>query len=201
MTWMQSTMADTGFAVASRAHDPAPATDVTTVRWEAVRQDGPTLAGVEGQSLCGPICLAIGLGPYGAAWLDGLRRSSWFLHLTRTPADLAAGGKDAGCMLASRLLVSAGLLPDAPMMAVAIDSNGSSADHAAGLALVHALRQNRDGNGTRRTVVATLEHGRPDLARRLAGAGAFVVEGAPGVPASHLHHFPLRAATSPRPGG
>lgn len=201
MIGMQSTTAVTGFTVGPRAHVPAPARHVTTAGWVAVRQGDPMPAGADVRFLCGPACLAVGLGPNGATWLDDLRRSSWFQRLARTPAVLStAGVKETGRVPAARLALSAGLLPDAPMVAMAIDRNGSSVEHAAGLALVRALRRHRDRNRTRRTVVVTLGHGRADLADRFADAGAFVVEGAPGVPASHLHHFPLRAAIFPAAG-
>ncbi len=38
------------------------------------------------------------------------------------------------------------------------------------------------------------------MAAALAAEGAFVIEGNAGIPAWHLHHFPLRAAIPPRAG-
>ena len=74
----------------------------------------------------------------------------------------------------------------------------------AALGLVAGLRRRRAAAGCRTAVVATVESGAQQeidaFVPALLDQGAFVIKAGPGIPADHLHHFPLRAAIAPRQG-
>ncbi len=174
------------------------------VGWLALRPEriapGSDPAGV----IPGIACLAFGVGRHGAAWLDRLSRSQWHRGLAPTAQDLTtAGGRAAGSFPLSAVSDTRAAcpadLPLAPMATVAVGRFAAHAEQAATVELVGRLRQRRPDGRIRMTVLATVERG-AGIAASLAAEGAFVVEGAPGVPAQHLHHFPLRAAIPPRAG-
>ena len=178
-----------------------PAMDTRVAAWLSVRPDYGWADAPGDKPISGVASVAFGVGQHGMAWLLDLSRSAWFDGLAPTLQDLAySGGRASGHLSDPDGTAVTDAWPNAPMASLAVSGQAAGAEHHMALQLVRSLRRRTNRQGTRMTVVATVAHGPASLAARLAAYGAFVIEGAPGVPAEHLHHFPLRAAVTPPAG-
>jgi hypothetical protein len=161
--------------------------------------------------------LIFGFGAAGVAWLANLSGSHWFAGLAPRAEDLAFSGgvsrgewampaavgapRDLGS--ATQAFFTSAPLPKASFASVAIPHGLGADEQAVAVGLVAALRERTDPEGRKMTVVATIETKDEMFTRRLLNLGAFVVRGAPGadsVSNERLHHYPSRAAITPRQG-
>jgi len=171
------------------------------------------------EPLLSVMCLVFGIGVSGSEWVARLAHSKWFVGLETRPEDLTvAGGKAIGrwCLPdsyagslhgiagAALAFFKRGLIPNAPLATVAVMPYAVQGDFAAALGLVAALRERRCERGCRTAVVVTVEGNASPallaLVRGLRDLGAFVVRPGMAAGGDHLHHFPLRAAMTPRGG-
>jgi hypothetical protein len=171
------------------------------------------------EPVLGLACLVFGIGVCGSEWVARLAHSGWFAGLEPQPEDLTAvDGETTGCWClptscaetghdvagAALAFFEHGSIPNVPLTTVAVTPDAEQGDFAAALGLVAALRERRCGRGCRTAVVVTVEGSSSPallaLVRGLRDLGAFVVRPGMAAGGDHLHHFPLRAAVTPRGG-
>lgn len=193
-------------------------TSPLSITWLAVRAEYVHPRGDNQPVLNGVQCLLFGIGTHGAAWLDRLGRSAWFVGLEPQPDDLnnrentrgqwvmpSSGGvaDDGNFATEVEAFLANTQLPQAWCAAIAVPSQIGPADIAIVLGLVEAVRARRDPMGRHLSVVVTMEDAGPStevLTKYLCDRGAFVIHGSAEASGDHLHHYPLRAAIPPREG-